>query len=89
MDEAVFRTKLPATAKHLDEAARQAQPANPAAYAAASAELRRAGAAVAELVRLCASEPEVRHRDCPACAKTVMAAARLCGFCWTTLTPVA
>jgi hypothetical protein len=89
MDESLFRTKLAATAKHLDEAARQAQPASPAAYAAAGAELRRAGVAVAELVRLCAGEPEVRQRDCPACAKTVMSAARLCGFCWTKLTPVA
>ncbi len=88
MDQALFRTKLAATAKHLDDAGRQAEAADPPAFAAAAAELRHAAVGVAELVRLCAGEPEVRQRSCVACGKTVMAAARLCGYCWTKLTPV-
>lgn len=88
MDQTAFRTRLAATAKHLDEAARQAEPASPAAFAAAAAELRRAGVAVADLVRLCSGEPEVDLRPCPACGKIVRAAARLCGYCWTKLTPL-
>lgn len=28
-------------------------------------------------------------RECPACGRTVMRAARLCGYCWTKLVPVA
>jgi hypothetical protein len=89
MDATAFQTKLAATAKHLEEAGKQAEPATPTAYAAAGVTLRRATVAVEELVRLCAGEPEVQERPCPTCAKTVRAAARLCGYCWTKLTPAA
>ena len=29
--------------------------------------------------------PRADQRDCPACHKSIMAAATLCGFCWTRL----
>jgi hypothetical protein len=89
MDGTEFRTKLAATAKHLDDAGHKAEVATAPAFAAAAVDLRRAAKAVDELVRLCAGEPELRQRDCSACGKTVMAAARLCGYCWTKLTPLA
>ena len=89
MDGTLFRAKLAATAKHLDDAGHEAEPATAPAFAAAAVELRRAADTVGELVRLCSGEREARQRDCPACSKTVMAAARLCGYCWTKLTPLA
>lgn len=57
------------------------------AFTAAAAELRRAAVTVDELVRLCAGD-SLQRRDCPTCGKTVMAAARLCGYCWSKLTPI-
>lgn len=89
MDATLFRAKLAATAKHLDDAGRHAEPASATAFAAAAVELRRAAVSVDELVRLCSGETEAAVRACPVCAKSVMAAARLCGYCWTKLTPVA
>ncbi|MFO0579711.1 MAG: hypothetical protein U1A78_37530 [Polyangia bacterium] len=41
------------------------------------------------LVRLLALGPEPEVRACPACGHTVMRAAKLCGYCWTPLLPVA
>jgi len=88
MDATVFQAKLAATLKHLEDAAQQAAPASPSSCLVAAAELRQAAVAVDELVRLCLGEPEVRRRDCPSCGKPGMAAARLCGYCWTTSVPV-
>ena len=31
------------------------------------------------------TEPSPAMRECPACARTVMALATRCGFCWTKL----
>lgn len=89
MDGTAFRTKLAATAKLLEDVGRTAEPANPPALAAAAAELRRAAAGVDEMIRLLSNEPERSLRACPACDKSVMAAARLCGYCWTKLSPLA
>jgi hypothetical protein len=34
-------------------------------------------------------EPSPAVRDCPACRKTIMAAATLCGYCWTKTVAIA
>lgn len=43
----------------------------------------------AELVAQLALGPEPEVRECPVCMHVGMRAARLCGYCWTKLTPPA
>lgn len=45
-------------------------------------------ASSATLVRLLALEPEPLVRECPSCNRTVMRAAKLCGYCWAKLQPL-
>jgi hypothetical protein len=42
----------------------------------------------AQLVGFLALGPAPELRDCPACGRPGMAAATVCGHCWTKLTPV-
>jgi hypothetical protein len=69
------------------EAARQ--PAD--AFAAARESARNAALGLAALQSLFDGviEPIPAMRACPACGKSVMAAATRCGFCWTKLTALA
>lgn len=87
MDLSIFKAKLAATTQELADAGREADVAGGAARSATLDRLRRAASAVDELIRLCNGEAPAQ-RDCPACSKAVMAAATLCGYCWTRLTPV-
>ena len=89
MDLALFKTKLAVTAKHLADADHEAHAATAAPPVGALRELRHAASGIDELIRLCNGEASAAVRACPTCAKTVMAAARLCGYCWTKLTPAA
>jgi hypothetical protein len=58
--------------------------------AAALESVRKAVRGLAELDVLFSSgqEPSAPTRACPACGKTIMAAATMCGFCWTRTAPV-
>ena len=40
-----------------------------------------------DLVEQLALGPEPEVRECPVCRRIGMRAARLCGYCWTTLPP--
>lgn len=51
-------------------------------------DLAAAMASSATLVKLLALEPEPLVRECPACKRTVMRAAKLCGYCWAKLQPL-
>lgn len=86
MDVMLFKAKLAAALDYLADAGREAGAASATAALGAQASLRRAAFTVDELIRLC--DGEHVGRPCPACAKTVMAAATLCGYCWTKLTPM-
>ena len=87
MDTTLFQAKLVATTKHLDDAGREANGSGTTPFAAASVELQRAASSLEELIGLCQPIPTLRA--CPVCGKNGMAAATLCGYCWTKLTPVA
>lgn len=68
-----------------DHLARLLQTTSPEASAKG---LAAAMASSATLVRLLALEPEPLVRECPACKRTVMRAAKLCGYCWAKLQPL-
>jgi hypothetical protein len=46
-------------------------------------------ASVADLVAQLALGPEPAYRQCPACKRTGMRVATVCGYCWTRLSPPA
>ena len=87
MDLSVFRAKLAVTTQQLAEVGRQAELAEPP-KAATLDRLRNVASGVEELIRICDGQELPARRNCPVCAKSVMAAATLCGYCWTRLTPV-
>lgn len=87
MELSIFKAKLAATSQQLVEAGREAEAAGALAGAGLH-QLSSAARGVEELIRLCKGELPPALRDCPACKKSVMAAATLCGYCWTRLTPV-
>jgi hypothetical protein len=88
MDLPMFRARLAITAQHLADAGRVADLAGETAHVSALDQLRRAASGVEDLIRLCNGDATPTMRDCPACTKAVRAAATLCGYCWTRLTPV-
>lgn len=92
MDRTLFQMKLTATAQQValveQELAGIRQPVD--ALAGARENARKAARGLLELGQLLddATEPRPAMRECPACGKTVMAAATRCGFCWTKLVTV-
>jgi hypothetical protein len=93
MNRTLFQMKLTATTQQvalvergLEEAR---QPAD--AFAGARESARNAALGLAALQDLFddVTEPSPAMRECPACGKTVMAAATRCGFCWSKLIAVA
>jgi hypothetical protein len=95
MDRILFQMKLAATTIQVAVAEREiesiryaprelrAEPGN--LLATALDNVRSAGRGLAELGELFngVPEPSPAVRDCPSCRKTIMAAATLCGYCWT------
>jgi hypothetical protein len=93
MDRTLFQMKLTATTEQvaLVERALDAirQPVD--ALAGARQNVRRAARGLIELGELFndVTEPRPAMCECPACGKTIMAAATRCGFCWTQRSVVA
>ena len=93
MDRTLFQMKLQATTLQVAlverdlEAIRQSVDA----LAGARENVRKAARGLVEMHELFndVAEPSPAMRECPACGKTVMAAATRCGFCWTKLVLVA
>ena len=93
MDRTLFQMKLTATAQQVALVERDLEAIRQPVDALADARdnAHKAARGLAELGDLFndVTEPGPAMRDCPACAKTVMAAATRCGFCWTKLVVVA
>ncbi|MCU1277509.1 MAG: hypothetical protein JWM53_1055 [bacterium] len=87
MDRTLFQMKLTATTAHVALAERDLAAAGPPTEALAGARenVRKAARGLVELGELFndVTEPGPAMRECLACGKTVMTAARRCGFCWT------
>ena len=85
MDRTLFQMKLTATTKQLASAEREIDLLGSAAPAAVLDSVRKAARGLVELGELFngAAESAPATRTCPTCGKTIMAAATLCGYCWT------
>lgn len=93
MDRTLFQMKLTATTQQIAFVERDLEAAQPAADALAGARenARKAALGLAALDALLNEvlEPSPAMRECPACGKSVLAAATRCGFCWTKLVAMA
>lgn len=93
MDRTLFQMKLTATAQQVALVERDLaairQPVD--ALTDARDNARKAACGLVELGRMFedVTEPSPAMRECPACAKIIMAAATRCGFCWTKIVLVA
>ena len=89
MDRTLFQMKLTATAQQVALVERDLEAIRQPVDALSDARdnARKAACGLVDLARLFddVTEPSPAMRECPACAKVIMAAATRCGFCWTRL----
>ncbi len=90
MDRTLFQMKLRVTTQQVALVERELdeirQPVD--ALAGARENVRKAARGLVQLGELFndLTEPSPAMCECPACGKTIMAAATRCGFCWTKMT---